>query len=295
MSLSKDIAKRYKACQKSLDRKIKRWMRRVELEHAQQLALLGSGAITPEAYRLWASGQLLHSPWAKHMARDLVQTIEAADKAAVKAIADAVPAIYTETEAKMLYAMDRTVGLGASFHLHNINAVAAAMSNDLLPTVDIGKNWAWNSRRLNSAITQSILKGESIPKIAKRIENIAAKNKAAAVRNARTAVNAAENAGKQAAYEEAEAQGLKVTKVWFATMDDLTRDSHVELDGEEVDVDEPFSNGCMYPCDPAGDPSEVYNCRCTMLTKVNGEEIDTSSRMNKTGMSYEEWKDAHKE
>jgi uncharacterized protein with gpF-like domain len=68
------------------------------------------------------------------------------------------------------------------------------------------------------------------------------------------------------------------TKVWVATADDRTRESHAELDGEEVLVDEPFSNGLMCPADPTGEPEEVYNCRCTILrhiyTKEEWEEMN---------------------
>ena len=71
------------------------------------------------------------------------------------------------------------------------------------------------------------------------------------------------------------------TKVWVATTGEIpnrTRESHLELDGEEVLVDEPFSNGLMCPADPTGEPEEVYNCRCTMdrhiYTKKEWEEMN---------------------
>ena len=39
--------------------------------------------------------------------------------------------------------------------------------------------------------------------------------------------------------------------------------NHVELEGETVAIDEPFSNGLMYPRDPNdGRPEEVIRCRC---------------------------------
>lgn len=39
--------------------------------------------------------------------------------------------------------------------------------------------------------------------------------------------------------------------------------NHVILEGETVAIDKPFSNGLMYPRDPADDrPEEVIRCRC---------------------------------
>lgn len=51
-------------------------------------------------------------------------------------------------------------------------------------------------------------------------------------------------------------------KIWVAVLDDKTRDSHAEMDGEERPIDMPFSNGLMFPGDSAGDASETINCRC---------------------------------
>lgn len=60
-----------------------------------------------------------------------------------------------------------------------------------------------------------------------------------------------------------------VRKVWISTKDGRTRDSHRALDTESVGLDERFSNGLEYPGDPMGDVSEVANCRCVMLTRID--------------------------
>ena len=87
--------------------------------------------------------------------------------------------------------------------------------------------------------------------------------------------------------------GFEVMKKWLATLDDRTRESHVDLDGEVVEVDEPFSNGLMYPADPSGEPEEVYNCRCTMISEIKGVQYK-DNRYSKLGdMSYDEWKAEH--
>ena len=50
-----------------------------------------------------------------------------------------------------------------------------------------------------------------------------------------------------------------------------TAHAHRLLDGQLADVDKPFKSelgDIMYPGDPTADPSNVYNCRCTIAAKV---------------------------
>jgi len=53
--------------------------------------------------------------------------------------------------------------------------------------------------------------------------------------------------------------------MWLSTRDDRTRDEHIGIDGETVDLGVRYSNGMLYPGDPAGGPENVINCRCTEL------------------------------
>jgi SPP1 gp7 family putative phage head morphogenesis protein len=125
-------------------------------------------------------------------------------------------------------------------------------------------------KKINAETLQGILQGESMDKIAKRLRNVQEMNKTQAIRSARTIVTGAENKGRQDSYARAEADGIILQKEWLATNDGRTRHSHAVLDGAIVDQDKKFDNGLMYPGDPSGRPEEVYNCRCTLVAKVNG-------------------------
>ena len=156
---------------------------------------------------------------------------------------------------------DIEIPRGYSFKLVNAKTVKRLA----LGEIDLLKDIRWNRQRLNAQILQGILQGESIPKIADRLAPMVDGNRAAAVRNARTAVNYAENQGRLDSMKAAEEEcGLVYAKEWVATLDSRTRESHAEINGEQVGLDEYFSNGLMCPGDPSGDPTEVYNCRCTM-------------------------------
>lgn len=58
--------------------------------------------------------------------------------------------------------------------------------------------------------------------------------------------------------------GCDTVKQWNATLDRKTRPSHQRVDKEWKELDEPFSNGLMYPKDPNGSAAEVCNCRCSL-------------------------------
>ncbi len=58
--------------------------------------------------------------------------------------------------------------------------------------------------------------------------------------------------------------GCDTVKRWNSTLDGNTRESHQRVDKEWKELDEPFSNGLMYPGDPSGKAEEVVNCRCSV-------------------------------
>lgn len=68
--------------------------------------------------------------------------------------------------------------------------------------------------------------------------------------------------------EDTDMDPALVVRTWMATDDNRTRDSHIDMDGQEVGVDEPFvtpdGDELMYPGDPDGPPEEIINCRCTV-------------------------------
>ena len=166
-----------------------------------------------------------------------------------------------------------------------------------------GKAKLWDEKQIQSAATQSILQGESIPEIAERLaETVGDKDASAAVRNARTMITGAENAGRQAAAERATEKGINITKVWVATLDMRTRHAHRILDGQRQPIDKPFvvdGNEIMYPGDMSAKPYLLYNCRCTYITQFKGLEKDIQNYdirkdPSVNNMSYDEWKQSRK-
>ena len=131
-------------------------------------------------------------------------------------------------------------------------------------------------------MTSSILQGKSIPKIANDLQHrMQDMNRTSAIRTARTAVTGAQNAGRLDTYRAAQDMGIKLKKRWLATLDNRTRHAHAMLDGQTVDVDKPFKvDGyeLMYPGDSSAPGYLVYNCRCTQIAEVDGEDTSSGGR-----------------
>lgn len=115
--------------------------------------------------------------------------------------------------------------------------------------------------RLRAALQEGLAEGESVEKIAARVEDVFAVERSRARRIARTEVAEAFNGGR---YETMDAAGVQKIE-WLSARDNRVRDSHQDVDGEVVTLGEPFSNGLLYPLDPDGPPEEVVNCRCLPL------------------------------
>lgn len=137
---------------------------------------------------------------------------------------------------------------------------------------------------IQSALADGVAAGESIPQLAKRIDDLyllqIIPNRSTVI--ARTEVVSASNYGSQQA---AQKSGLTLKKVWLATSDNRTRPDHAAANGQEVDLDQPFTVGgatLMYPGDPAGPAGEVVNCRCTQFyRRVTAQDDSEEDETNK--------------
>lgn len=166
---------------------------------------------------------------------------------------------------------------GYTFTLVNERAVENLIKSNKIELppkkVNIPKDQAWNAKNINSQLLQGIIQGESIAKIAKRLQNVTDMNKKSALRNARTMVTGAENKGRQDSFKKAQDDGVIMEREWIAAHDDRTRAWHLDLHGVRVGVDEPWENDygeIMFPGDPTADPANVYNCRCSIRAHVKG-------------------------
>ena len=142
--------------------------------------------------------------------------------------------------------ISKDIPSGISFDLVDETTVKNLVKDnpELLPTkkLDIPKDKRWNQKAINSQVLQSIIQGESVTKMAKRLTPIMNRNSNSAIRNARTMTTGAQNKGRLDSYKSAQDKGIVLHKVWMATNSDRTRAWHAGLDGVEVEIDKPFEN-----------------------------------------------------
>ena len=114
--------------------------------------------------------------------------------------------------------------------------------------------------QINQIITDGYRSGKGINDIGnqltKRFDQLSTWE---ARRIARTEVNTSHNKATYDAYQD---MGVEYTQ-WIAALDDRTRDSHAEVDGEIIPLGGKYSNGLGYPGDMSGPIEEWINCRCS--------------------------------
>ena len=278
-TLLQRLNEEYAQAHADLSNKVQAYFQGFERRDAAQLLRLQNGEITQDQYNQWRIGQMAIGARWEEMRDTIAEDLSNTNQIAASMMNGHNEEVYALNHNYGMYEVDQQSQMDMSFTLYDRHTVERLLRDDpnLLPRarIDIPEDQRWNRQNLNSAVTQGILQGESIPRIARRLENVVGMNRTSAVRNARTMTTSAENAGRLDSYRECVEMGIQMKKAWVATQDERTRESHAFLDGEQVDVESTFSNGLMEPGDPAGEPAEVYNCRCTMVAVVAG--ADTSS------------------
>lgn len=318
--LEKKINKTYSQASKEVEEKLKDYLEKYETKNTIRLEYLDkqldkykAGEISWNEYKLaqneytqWRIGQVaIGERWEElrdSLSQDLANTSNICRSMTEGYMCEA----YALNHNYGTYLVESASRVDTSYTLFNRNTVERLVRKEpqILPMMSdktkqrilTQKLEVWNGQKLTSALTQGILQGESIPKIAERFRGVAEMDYKQSIRTARTSMTSAQNGGRLDSFNRASDMGLKMKKQWVATIDDRTRHEHRMLDGQKVELDEPFEvDGyeLMYPADPSGEPEMVYNCRCAMISIFDGydksiTDYDIDDRLG--DMTYDEWK-----
>ena len=259
-----------------------------------------AGEIDLDEYKRWRSTALLTGRNQYQMLDVLSTDLTNSNMIAASVINGYMPEVYAVNTNWTEYSIEKVLKVDTSFSLFDEATVERLVRDkpDLLPKakVDIPADKRWNKSKLNAAITQGILQGETTDEIARRLADVTDMNKNAAVRNAATMTTSAQNGGRNDTIKRAEGMGISIKKRWLATLDGHTRPTHRKCDGEEREIGKLFSNGLEFPGDPHGAPAEVYNCRCCLVSVVDKSRTSLDDRdtreLERWDMTYDEWKEA---
>lgn len=255
-----------------------------------------AGKISQQDYYAWVNGNKKLAKIKDQTAANIADRMVDSANVASSYINSTTPNIFAENANREAYKIEKGLKGSVSFSLIDDDALQKIMTGN---TVEFNAKWKdtftdppkiynWTYSKVQDSVYIGMLKGESMKKVADRIQQVTGSDEATAIRNARTSVISASNQGKMATFERAAKMGIKVKKEWVSARDNRVRDSHAALNGVQVEWDKKFPNGLKCPCDPSGRPEEVYNCRCTMV-RVPFDEEDTSGNTEK---SYQAWKEA---
>lgn len=308
--LEQRIAKLYKEAADELTDTVKAYFEQFEKRDAAMKEKLDAGEITEQQYKQWRLAQMGRGNRFTALRDKVAERYTNANETAVAYVNDATPGIYSLNRNYSAYKIEQ-VSDKADFTLWDEQTVKRLLVEqpDLMPyyppkrALQRGIDLKYGKQQITASVTSSILQGKSIPKIANDLQSrMQDMNCTSAIRTARTAVTAAQNAGRLDTYRTAQDMGIKLKKRWLATLDNRTRHAHAMLDGQTVDVDKPFKvDGyeLMYPGDSSAPGYLVYNCRCTQISEVDGEDTSSGGRRAidpETGqwvlvgdMTYAEW------
>lgn len=310
--LEEEIADEYATAVSDMTKKLKEYLQKDEVQRKIQEQLLEAGKISKEDYQNWVyRHQIMGKRWEQMLdtlAKDMHHTNEIALGITKGKMAD----VYALNANYATYQIEHDGRIDTGFTLYNHDTAEYLLGDQrqLMPKpstrkalqIAANKDMQWNMRKIQSAVLQGILQGESPYKVAERLRGVGQMNYNSAVRYARTMTTSAQNAGRYEAYRRAKDVGVDLVIEWQATLDDRTRHDHRMMHGQRTEVDKPFHTPdgftIYYPADCTGESDapqkEIWNCRCTLLSWVKGFEGNTVTSSPKMGdMSFEEWQKGH--
>lgn len=195
----------------------------------------------------------------------------------------------------------RQLGAVTSWSLLNPRVIEAAVQ---MPISGLTLNERLELRRgeiiwrVKQEITQGLIRGEGYAPIARRLRETFEGDAVKSIRVVQTEAHRVQNEGRWLAGDRGREQGIDMRKMWRATLDDRTRDTHASLDGQVVGMDEKFQSPsgatALYP-GAFGVAAEDINCRCGFIYIVDGM-MPSARRVRGEGIveyqTYREWEKA---
>jgi len=195
---------------------------------------------------------------------------------------DTLQKVYETSYYQTLYNIDRGLSVSVSFTLLNPKIINQAVNTSYKGATFSDRIWS-NKKlmvaRLKADVNKAIIEGKSIDKLAKNIKNTFGTT---AYESKRLIQNEVKNVTTKAQEKIYEESSVVPNVMWVSTLDGVTRDEHIELDGKT------WGKGESHPS-----PSDFVMCRCTIVPVVNGwnpsKRIDNETKEIIPYQTYKEW------
>ncbi|HEM6455904.1 TPA: hypothetical protein U2D46_001752 [Streptococcus suis] len=150
-------------------------------------------------------------------------------------------------------------------------------------------------KNIKSELTRSFVHGLSYQRTAKRLSELGSSSYRRALNITRTEAGRVSAIARQRSQKEAVDLGIEFKKMWVATLDKRTRNTHQYLDGQQVGPEEYFEHNGLRTLQPHmfGIASEDCNCRCRTISRLKDDDTPLLRRDSETGevVEYKNYKD----
>ena len=273
-----------------------------EMARAYKDALIEVDAKLTKLYRKYSqSGSLTFNEMSKYdRLKNMLKDINGAYNKATNQSRDitikTMTGITKDGYYKSGWIFETESGMSLNFRLLPKKAIEEIVLNpqsglDVIKT--FSKNKIGGIFKIRQAITQGLIQGESVRKMADRIKDQFEKGYSDAERVIRTEGLRVYETAKLKAFDKAEAGGLKLKRRWIAGIDDRTRSAHISMNGTFADKNNKFvlvaGIGAGQKVDGphlTGIASQDINCRCTTVAEPDNEEAFDDKKRNE---DYLEW------
>lgn len=248
--LERRLAEEYAKASRDMQRKFREYMERFDAEDAAQRKFLEAGKITQADYSNWRFRHMMMGKRWEAMRDTLAADMEHTNEIALRLSRGQMPDVYALNANFGTYQIEHDGRIDTGFTLYNHDAAERLLTEEhqMMPgpstrkaaKIAADKSMQWNRQKIQSAVLQGILQGESPYKVAERLRGVATMNYNASVRYTRTMTTNAQNAGRYQSFRRADKVGVNLVIEWEATLDGRTRHEHRMMHGQRRKVDEPF-------------------------------------------------------
>lgn len=259
--------------------------------YSDDLAMLervNAGLITQDEYIRWRTNKILRTRQMNAQIDSLAHDMLHVDTIAVDMLNGELPDVYCNSYAFGVFRGTESAAIAgqpvnSTFALYNADALRILQTEnpDLIPwdepRIDSAVDLAWNRQRIQAAVTQGILQGDSIRELSQRLLPVVNSDRVAATRTARTAYTSVQNQARVDATNRVRQSGIEMDNVWCSVLQANTRDTHLMLHDTLPNSEGLFGEGILprghllrFPGDPLGQPEQVYNCQCCLNSFLHG-------------------------